>query len=165
MGGVSVSPVLSIVGTVSQSIPAFLQSLSSAAQQRASNGAGSDEGGAAAGRVRPKALLSHCPPTMGYSPKMLWLPAPTLSVRDPCLVSEPADNSIHARERMLYPSRPYSILTSAKKPSGHPSTHTCQQSTCPFSLSPRGSPLLPLHSPLLFPATAKTEQGCPSGVM
>lgn len=97
-GGVSVSPVLSMVGAVSQSIPAFLQSLSSAAQQRASNGAGSDEGGAAAGRARPKALLS-LPLMMKCSPKMLWLPAPTPSVRDPCLVSEPADNSTLGRER------------------------------------------------------------------
>lgn len=93
------------------SVPAVTELRQVSREQRARNGAGSDEGRAAAGRSRPKALLRVTDPPMGYSPKMLWLPAPRLSARDPCLDSEPAGNSNHPTERTLYPSRPYSVLT------------------------------------------------------
>lgn len=93
-------------GAVYPSIPAVAELRQVPREQRARNGVGSEER-AAAGRSRPKALLGvTAPPTTGCSPKMhhgFQPPPPGSLFRDPCLGSEPANDSIHPTERTPSP--------------------------------------------------------------
>lgn len=101
------------------SIPAVTELRQALREQRVRNGVGSEEERAAAGRSRPKALPGiTAPATRGYSPKMhCGFQPPRLSVKDPCLDSEPADDSIHPK-KTPYLSRPPSIHL--RNPSRHP---------------------------------------------